>query len=153
MEEKSIGRLISILYRQSQVYINHALKDVNISSSEYIFMMALYKNEGINQEKLSTLLFIDKAATARAMKSLEEKGMVVRVNDRMDKRAKRVFTTEKGKDCKEFIYKTCKGWTELISDGMDEETFQIVYRSLKGMTEKAQLINQIQVLEDISKDI
>jgi MarR family transcriptional regulator, organic hydroperoxide resistance regulator len=136
MEEKSIGRLISILYRQSQTYINHVLKSIDISSSEDIFLMALYSNEGINQEKLSFLLHIDKAATARALKSLEEKGLVLRINDEKDKRAYHVFTTEKGKACREVIYSARKGWTKLITDGMDEETFNLVYNALSSMTEK-----------------
>ncbi|MDF2486414.1 MAG: transcriptional regulator [Herbinix sp.] len=138
MEDKSIGRLVSILYRQSQVYINHALKDLNISSSEYIFLMALYTNEGCSQEKLSSLLHIDKAATARAIKSLEEKGLVLRVNDENDKRAYKVFVTENGQSCRGIIYATLKGWTNLLTDGMDEVTINIVFDALQSMTEKLQ---------------
>lgn len=136
MKEVSIGRLVSILYRQSQSYINQALRDLDISSSECIFLKTLYNNEGINQEEISSLLIIDKAATARGIKSLEEKGLVIRTADQNDKRAKKVFTTEKGKSYEEKINNTLREWTELITKGIDEESFNIVITSLTTMIEK-----------------
>ena len=142
MKEKSIGRLVSILYRQSQVYLNHELKNLNISSSEYIFMMALYDYEGINQEELSTLLSIDKAATARAMKSLEEKGMVYRIKDENDKRANKVFTTDKGKSCEDEIRNALKNWTVLLTEDMEQEKIDFLINSLTSMTEK---VNELYV--------
>lgn len=148
MKEKSVGKLVSILYRQSHVYINYALKDLNISSSEYIFMVELYNNEGISQEELSSLLLIDKAATARALKSLEEKGLIIRQKNVTDKRANKVFTTDKGKSYKETIYSALKGWTSLITDSMDEKTIDIVLDSLKSMSEKAGSTNYAELFSN-----
>ena len=71
---KSIGRFVSILHRHSQIYINYALKDYDISASEYIFLMHLYHQEGMTQDELSNRILIDKAATARAIHSLIGKG-------------------------------------------------------------------------------
>lgn len=147
MNENSIGRLVSILYRQSQQYINCALKRLNVNSSEFIFMMALYNNEGISQENLSDLLQINKAATARAIKSLEQKGFVYRIIDEKDKRAYKVYTTEEGKSCKEKIHTVRKGWTDIIAEGMDEETFNTVYNSLKATTERVKRINYSELIE------
>lgn len=148
MKEKSVGKLISILYRQSHVYINYALKDLNISSSEYIFMVELYNNEGISQEELSSLLLIDKAATARALKSLEEKGLVVREKNLIDKRANKVFTTDKGKSYKGTIYSALRGWTKLLTNGMDEKTIDIVLDSLKSISKKAGSINYAELFSN-----
>ena len=137
MKEKNIGRLISILYRQRQTYMNYALKDLNISSAEYIYLITLYNNnEGINQEELSSLLLIDKGATARAIKSLEEKGFVIRIRDDKDRRANKVFTTDKGKASKEIIKSAIQGWTELLTSDIEDVTVKIVFDTLKTMTEK-----------------
>lgn len=141
MKKKSIGRLTSVLYRQSHIYINYALKDLNLTSSECTFMAELYYNEGINQEELSSLLLIDKAAIARTVKSLEQKDLVIREKDKNDKRANKVFTTDKGKSYKERIYSTLRGWTKLLTDSIDEKTIQIVISSLEHMSEKAGNIN------------
>ena len=72
---------ISVLYRQFQIYINNNTKDLQISASEYIFLMEMYKNDNMSQEQLSKNLIIDKSATARAIKSLEEKEYIIRKKD------------------------------------------------------------------------
>lgn len=41
---------ISVLYRQFQIYINNNTKDLQISASEYIFLMEMYKNDNMSQE-------------------------------------------------------------------------------------------------------
>lgn len=64
---------ISVLYRQFQIYINNNTKDLQISASEYIFLMEMYKNDNMSQEQLSKNLIIDKSATARAIKCIGRK--------------------------------------------------------------------------------
>jgi DNA-binding MarR family transcriptional regulator len=139
--EKRIGRLISILYRQSQVYMNYALKELNMSSSEYPFMITLYNNEGINQEELSSRLLIDKAATARAIKSLEEKGYVRREKNEKDKRSNKIYVTDKGKSCQDKIQTALNGWTQLLTEGINDEVNTLVFNTLKTMTEKIGNVN------------
>ncbi|MDD4574200.1 MAG: MarR family winged helix-turn-helix transcriptional regulator, partial [Sphaerochaeta sp.] len=65
MKHQSIGRLIAILHRKSQIFTNKALKEFSLTSAEYPFLFALYHKEGQTQEELSSYLYIDKAATAR----------------------------------------------------------------------------------------
>jgi len=59
--------------------------------------MALQNREGITQEELTSIVCVDKAATARAVRSLEEKGYLLRIQDEKDKRQNRVYPTEKAK--------------------------------------------------------
>lgn len=65
--DKSVGRYISILYRQAQAYISSQMKQYNIGSGQYSFLLVLYRNDGISQEELSDQLMIDKGTTARAI--------------------------------------------------------------------------------------
>ncbi len=95
MGEIDIAKFVGILNRKFQAYINYSFKDIDISFSEYIFLLNLYDNEGINQEELSTMLFIDKAATTRVIQSLEKKGFLKRKPCDKDKRAKKIYFTEK----------------------------------------------------------
>ena len=86
-ETKSVGKWISFLHRQFQVYINHEMKPYNINSSEYIYLAELGKDEGVNQSYFTESLSIDPALTTRVMKTLEEKGFITRTKDEHDKRA------------------------------------------------------------------
>ena len=136
MEQINIGKFIGILNRQFQMYINTALNDIDLSFSEYIFLVNLYDNEGINQEELSSILFINKSATARAMKILEEKQLLIRKTCDKDKRAKRLYLTDKGRESKKDICSLLENWMNLITNGMNGETIDIVANGLQFMAEK-----------------
>lgn len=132
---------MSILHRQAQIYINHALKEFNITSAEYAFLLYLYKKEGITQDALSSYLHIDKAATARAVISLEEKGYVKKDKDPVDKRYNRVYLTDKAIEYRNQIRKRVWHWSEILTEDIDEETKEIVISALEKMVEKVEKID------------
>lgn len=136
--KNSIGRLISILHRQSQIYINCVLKEYGITSAEYAFLLYLYKKDGITQDDLSTYLYIDKSATARAIKSLEEKGYILRNKDSVDKRCNRVYLSEKAKSHEDEIKKRIFKWSQFLTEDMDEETINMTFTILEDMVEKVE---------------
>ena len=145
--QKSIGRLISILHRQCQIYSNRALKELNLTSAEYPFLLFLYHQEGKTQEELSTYLYIDKAATARAIKSLEEKGYVDKKHDKSDKRCNRIFLTEKALQAKDTVRNHIHQWSTYLGQGLDEKTYDLVYEALESMVvriEKTPLLSELE---------
>ena len=91
----------------------------------------LYIEDGKNQEDLSKILKIDKGTTARAIKKLEEEGYVRREKDNLDKRANKVFLTEKGMDIKEDIYKILSQWESIISQSLEKEERILMINLLK----------------------
>lgn len=146
MEEdhmKSIGKWISIIHRQSQIYINRELRPYNVNSSEYIYLINLAaESEGVNQKHLSDMLIIDDALTTRVMKSLESKGYIVRERCRSDKRAYDIKLTEKGVQIQPVILKTLKKWTDTISEGMDEGERDEMIEKLTVMSQNALLVTR-----------
>ncbi|KPU42439.1 multiple antibiotic resistance protein MarR [Oxobacter pfennigii] len=139
--KKSIGRLLSILHRQSQVYINYALKEYDITSAEYSFLLRLYVQDGITQDELSCYLCIDKAATARAIKSLECKGYVTRDKIDDDKRVNKVYLSDKAKQCKDEVIKKVWQWSDILTEDMNEETVEAVMTALEKMVDKVERRN------------
>ena len=138
MKHQSIGRLIAILHRQSQIYTNKALKEFSLTSAEYPFLFALYHAEGQTQEELSSYLYIDKAATARVIKTLIAKGFVTKEQDDQDKRCNRIFLTEKAKQEQENIRNRVMQWNSYITEGLDEELYQCVFASLQMMVDQVE---------------
>lgn len=136
---KSIGRLISILHRQAQIYHNNALRALEISSAEYPFLMYLYRKDGASQDEMSCFLVIDKAATARSIKALEEKGFIERRKDSHDKRFNYVFLTEKAKSVEEEVRNTVWNWSRLLTEGMTEEEVEDLIRTLENMVDKVEI--------------
>ncbi|WPC44036.1 MarR family transcriptional regulator [Clostridium sp. JS66] len=148
----NIERFVGVLNRQSQAYINNALKDIDISYSECIFLSNLYNNEGINQEELSSILFIDKTITAKSIKSLEKKGFLIRKKCETDKRSKRLYLTDKGRSCKEEIFSLLEKWINFITDGMDIKTKNTVFDGLRLMAERAASANFDELLQNIDEN-
>lgn len=133
----SLARYVGIFNRQTQAYITAAVSSMNLSFSEYILLMNLYDNEGINQEELSSMLFIDKAATARSIKSLEEKGLIAREVATDDKRSKKLFLTDDSKNNKDYFCSLLEKWEDYTTEGMDAETKDCVFKGFRVIAEKS----------------
>ena len=138
MQHQSIGRLIAILHRQSQIFTNKALKEFSLTSAEYPFLFALFHTEGQTQEELSSYLYIDKGATARVVKSLIAKGFVRKEQDDQDKRCNRIFLTEKAKREQGNIFTCVMQWNSYITEGLDEETYQCIFAGLQTMVDQVE---------------
>ena len=128
---------ISVLYRQFQIYINNNTKDLQISASEYIFLMEMYKNDNMSQEQLSKNLIIDKSATARAIKSLEEKEYIIRKKDDNDKRTNRIKLTKKGIEIKDRLSNLLEEWNNEIISDIDKNLLNTVIDTINKMSIKA----------------
>lgn len=139
----SIGKWISVLYRYGQIYVGRRMKPYNISRGQYIFLVALFKNNGINQEELSNNIKIDKGTTARAIKKLEEEGYVVREIDPEDKRAYKLYVTEKALEIKPKFIEVLSSWTDILSEGFTKEEKELTLKLLKKMAQNATKITKI----------
>ena len=128
---------ISVLYRQFQIYINNTTKDLQISASEYIFLMEMYKNDNMSQEQLSKNLIIDKSATARAIKSLEEKEYIIRKKDDNDKRTNRIKLTKKGIEIKDRLSNLLEEWNNEITSDIDKNLLNTVIDTINKLSIKA----------------
>ncbi|AYE34407.1 MarR family winged helix-turn-helix transcriptional regulator [Clostridium septicum] len=133
-KNEAIGKYISEIYRNSCRFFSKEFLKLNLGVGQYIFLIQLYKRDGINQEELSELLKIDKANTARAIKRLEEEGYVIRIRCKEDKRAYNVFLTDKALDIKEEFFGILQSWENNITQPLTEEEIIIVKKILKKIT-------------------
>lgn len=138
---------MSILHRQSQIYINNALKDFNVTSAEYSFLLYLYSHDGSTQEEMSDFLFIDKSAATRAISSLEKKGFLYRKRHEDDKRYNRVYLSEHALKLEDQIRKRVHSWSDFLSEGLDENTVETVLITLEEMLKNIERKNIIREME------
>lgn len=136
--KKSVGRLVSILYRKNQVYLNMALKQINITASELPVLLYLYHNDGISQEELSSYLVIDKASTARVVQSLLEKGILRKEKDEKDRRANKVYMTEFGLKQRSIIEEILQQWSNFLTEDQDEQEINTMFTVLEKMVKKVE---------------
>ena len=141
---REMRKCISVLYRQFQTYINNNIKDLGIGASEYIFLMEMYEKDNVSQEELSKSLIVDKAATARAIKSLEEKEYIFRIKDENDKRTNRIKLTKKGIQVQVRLTDLFEQWNSYITKDINMETLNIVFETINHMSTNAIEKNRIE---------
>ncbi|WP_291581456.1 MarR family winged helix-turn-helix transcriptional regulator [Clostridium sp. UBA6640] len=129
----SIGKYIAQVYRMNGKLASKAFSKFDIGSGQYVFLIHLYSNDGINQECISSNLNIDKGTTARALKRLEELGYIIRVVDEEDKRAYRVFLTDKAKYIEKEFFEILAEANRVITKDFTEEEKALAISLLKRM--------------------
>lgn len=127
--------MITLLARKSQSYIGSALSQYQITAAEQPFFMALQRREGVTQEELTAIVCVDKAATARAVKSLEEKGYLIRVQDPKDRRQNRLYPTETAKRLGDAVRDELHRFNALLTQGIDQQSLDVVSAALQKMEE------------------
>lgn len=119
---KTIGKNIGIICRQLNVFLNRELEEYGITASEAMYLGTLFLQDGIIQDKLAEEFCVDKAAVARAISTLEGKGLVERRCSRKDKRSKQVFLTAKALAYKDILSSIQEKWfCEVISSFEKDE--------------------------------
>lgn len=101
MQPEGIMYLLKLnnkIFRYTQAYLDKALKQYELSSGSYSYLLILKNNDGINQNRISEELGYDKAMTARTIAKLIKIGYLDRIKDDDDYRANKIYLTEKGKD-------------------------------------------------------
>ena len=126
-----IGKYISQIYRKGNSFISKEISKFGIGSGQIMFLIELYKNDGISQEELSEILNIDKATPGRAIKKLEKEELLIKVKDENDKRAYKLYLTEKSKSIEDNIKNALNEWEKHISKELSQEEVNILINMLK----------------------
>lgn len=135
MEHLSVGKLISAVFRQIKIIIEHKLEKYPLNPGQINFFMEIGQNPGMTQEELSHYLLIDKATTAKAIRILMQNGLVSRERDRSDKRAYRLFLSTEGDKYFPEVRGLLKEITDILSEGFNQNEFEQSIHFLERMLE------------------
>jgi DNA-binding MarR family transcriptional regulator len=135
--KSSIGRFISLLYRYGQMFAGEQLKRHGVGKGQYVFLNALYRKDGINQEAISDYLRMDKGTTAKAIKKLESEGYVRRSVSAGDKRSNEIYLTDKGRQLEPEIRSVYMEWRGILTEGFSAEEKELAHSLLERMGQNA----------------
>lgn len=95
-------------------------------------LLSLLRRDGVaSQESLSSSLFVDRTNVGRALKSLEQQGLIVRRSDDSDKRANLVEMTPKGRKVVVEISKSQKKMAQTFFGDLSEAEASAIVQLLK----------------------
>tara|TARA_B100000214_G_scaffold111318_2_gene78627 strand:+ start:32 stop:496 length:465 start_codon:yes stop_codon:yes gene_type:complete len=130
-----MGMLINSAHRaMTKRFVQNAMKSgLDISLDQWMVLGPIWQLESASQKELGEITLKDKTSITRLVDILEKKNLVVRVEDQIDHRIKRVILTNAGKqlffDVLPIMEKTREEVRKDISD-QDIETFKKVLSSI-----------------------
>lgn len=131
---QSVGKYISIIHRTGSSFLSKEFSKFNFGSGQYMYLIHLYKNDGLSQEELTEILNIDKGTTAKSIKKLETEGFVMRVKDKNDKRINRVYLTPKALEIKDEFLSSINAWENTLTSNLSYAEKEQALTLLKKIT-------------------
>ncbi len=109
------GKLSMIINRY--LYGKFKEASLGITVEQWTVLACLWHQDKVTQQTLSDITFRDKPSMTRLIDNLEKRGLVVRVPDATDRRAKLIHLTQKGVDLEK---KSTDIVNDLVAKTLDE---------------------------------
>lgn len=126
---REIGKIARCLQTISDV----EFREIGLEKGQYLFLVRICENPGINQETLSNLLNVDRTTTAKAVKKLVEKDYVIKKHNENDKRAFELYPSEKARQIHSVLKSEEQLSTENSLKGFNEGEIELLLSLLERM--------------------
>ncbi|WP_102275611.1 MarR family winged helix-turn-helix transcriptional regulator [Cytobacillus massiliigabonensis] len=132
---KEILREIGMIARALDSISNIEFKEYDLTKGQYLYLVRICENPGIIQEKLAEMIKVDRTTASRAIKKLEMNGFIEKKGDRHNKKIKKLFPTEKGKNVYPFI-KRENDYSNIVAlEGFSEIEAETIFNLLQRVRE------------------
>ena len=89
--------------------------DIELNTSQILFLMEIYNREGINQIDLVRKFHVTEANISQSTKKLRENGLIVKKMDPENNSRNLLFLTEDGRDLCESLLVMFKEWNDNVT--------------------------------------
>ena len=152
--ENSFGFLLRQTYQAFIRTLEEKITPYNVTTPQWFFLRVLWEEDGMTQRELSEKVGITESTTVAAMKVMQRRGFVRCMSDKSDKRRKKVYLTDVGRDLKNELlphaYSVHLASKEGLSDSQVKsarETIQHMKNNLQVDDEKRLLMAEIRELK------
>ncbi|MFI8496703.1 MarR family winged helix-turn-helix transcriptional regulator [Peribacillus butanolivorans] len=126
-----ILREIGMIARALDSISNIEFKEYDLTKGQYLYLVRICENPGIIQEKLAEMIKVDRTTAARAIKKLEINGFIEKKEDKHNKKIKKLFPTEKGKNVYPFI-KRENDYSNIVAlEGFSEREVETIFNLIQ----------------------
>jgi len=136
---KEILREIGMIARALDSISNIEFKEYDLTKGQYLYLVRICENPGIIQEKLAEMIKVDRTTAARAIKKLEINGFIDKKDDAHNKKIKKLFPTEKGKNVYPFI-KRENDYSNIVAlNGFTEMEVKTIFNLLQRVRKNVEV--------------
>jgi DNA-binding MarR family transcriptional regulator len=120
----------------SRMYNQQATKH-DITTSIGFVLLNIHSEEGTPATKIAPLMGLEARSLTRMLKTMEEKKLIFREPDRIDKRSVRIFLTELGKRKKEISRETVLLFNNRVRETVSETKLKIFFEVMNEINHLA----------------
>jgi DNA-binding MarR family transcriptional regulator len=125
----------------SRMYNQQAMKYGGTMSIGFA-LLNIHAEEGTPATKIGPLMGLEARSLTRLLKSMEEKGLIIRKTDQTDKRSVRILLTREGKKRREKARETVLRFNEAVREVVPEKKLEIffdVVQHINRMIERSEI--------------
>lgn len=145
MLKNTLLREIGSITRCIQYLSDIEYRKFNLQKGQFMYLIRIIENPGINQRDLTNMMNVDKTSVAKVVVKLENEGYIHREKSEIDKRMMMLYPEDKAKDLyDEFIRMENENLDLILEDFDDESVGKIIedLRLIKGRINKKWLEKQ-----------
>jgi DNA-binding MarR family transcriptional regulator len=128
---REILREIGMIARALDSISNIEFKEVDLTKGQYLYLVRIFENPGIIQEKLAEMIKVDRTTAARAIQKLEAQGFIEKKYDETNKKNKKLFTTEKGNSAYPFLKREGEYSNQVAMTGFTQDESEALFQLLQ----------------------
>jgi DNA-binding MarR family transcriptional regulator len=116
----------------SRMYNQQAMKYGGTMSIGFA-LLNIHSEEGTPATKIGPLMGLETRSSTRLLKSMEEKELIYKENDTVDKRSVKIFLTKKGKKMKEKSRETVLNFNEAVRNVVSSKELEVFFEVIRNV--------------------
>lgn len=133
--KQTVLRDIGAIARTIQSLCDVSYKGLGLQKGQFVFLTRICENPGINQNRLSELVRVDKTTTTKAIQKLEALGYIDRTTDGEDGRARLLSPSPKAREIYDVLIADENDNLDVCLSGFRDEEIRLVSELLVRMRE------------------
>ena len=117
----SLGFRVTTLFRANACLLEKRLAEIGICFGQAPYVIATNEKEGQTQDELAARIRVNRAATARHLKSMEQSDLIIRKENPENRRQKLVYPTDKSRAIIDDLIHILETHNESVLKGFSEE--------------------------------
>ncbi|HML69262.1 MAG TPA: winged helix DNA-binding protein [Clostridia bacterium] len=133
---------LSMLIKLGREFGHEQIRDAGFSDTEHAICTFLCFHDQVSQDMIANALVLDKTTVAKALRAMEDKGLVAREQDGQNRRKNRIRITDAGKSnvsTSMHIYDT---WFSEVCSSLSEAEQQQFDDSISKLIDAALLLKE-----------
>ena len=128
---------LSMLIKLGRDFGHEQIRDAGFSDTEHAICAFLCFHNQVSQDMIANALMLDKTTVAKALRSMEEKQLILREQDTQNRRKNSICVTEAGRASVSASMHIYDDWFSSVCACLSEEEFRQLGSSIDRMIDCA----------------